>query len=526
MKKYFVILFVLISTLAWSQEKSVNKHFDQQLDYAKELVYSQDYKNAYINLLDIYQLDSSNQELNYYLGYASFYANRDKNIALPYLTKGAQFNGNAYYFMGYIYQQNKKFNLARAAYNNYKSVVFEDKLIANSEVNRQINKIKTAQKIFKNKLQLKVLNLGPEINSAYPDYAPVLFANGNKLYFTSRRKGSFPEFKDPNNEYFEDVYLSEKINDTWQAPINIGAPINTKTHDASVAMSNNDSVFYIYRTNSSLVGGDILKATKNGDNWNEPTIFESTINSKMSSESSISIHPSGKMIFFSSNRPGGYGGKDIYYVKLLPNGKWSLPSNLGGIINTEEDEDGPFISSDGTTLYFSSKGHENMGGYDLFKSHLKDNKQWSEPENMGYPINSVMDDIFISTVDNQEFFFSSNRAGGYGFSDIYHTFLPQKKNEYIVIKGRVIDDKNKLSLAAHITVFNEFNNKLEGTYKSDKASGKFIMILKPDEKYKMFIEAKGFYNQTLEIDLTQNLSIEDVLKTIPMTPKHLSVEHE
>ncbi len=520
MNKNIIIIFLILTTLRLTAQKnSGSKVFDKQLEYAKELMLSEDYKNAYTNLLEIYQIDSTNAELNYYLGYSSFYANRDKNIALPYLIKGANYNGNAYYFMGLIYHQNKQFEKAQSSYNNYKDLAPNEMIFDIRVINRQIDKIRTAKILIKNSSNFLIENLGPEVNSAYPDYAPVLFANGNKLYFTSRRKGSFPEIKDPNNEYFEDIYLSEKVNDVWQKPINIGAPLNTKTHDASVAISNNDSIFYIYRTNPNLIGGDILKSTKIEDKWSEPVIFESTINTKNGSESSISIHPNGKRIFFSSNRPGGYGGKDIYCVKLLPNGKWSLPSNLGAMINTAEDEDGPYISADGITLYFSSKGHKNMGGYDFFKSQLQDDGRWSDPQNMGYPINSVMDDIFISTVNNEDYFFSSNRAGGYGFSDIYHTILPKKKNEYLIIKGRIIDNKNQLSLRANITIFNKETNKLEGIYKSDYSSGKFVMVLKPSQQYKMFVEAKGYYSQTLAIDLTKNLSLDDVLKTIRLTEK-------
>ncbi len=525
MKRNIIVILLIFNTVGLFAQKKPNvKQFDKQLKYAKELIYTGDYKNAYINLLDIYQVDSSNTEINYYLGYASFYANRDKNIALPYLLIGADFNANAYYFIGSIYHQKKQFEQALANYNKYKNLAPNEMIFDTHKLNREIDKIKNAKELIKNKSNYKIENLGKDVNSAYPDYAPVLFANGNKLYFTSRRKGSFPDIKDPNNEYFEDIYLSNKVNNIWQKPNNIGAPLNTKTHDASVAISNHDSIFYIYRTNPNLVGGDILKSVKIEEQWSEPITFESSINNKNSSESSISIHPNGKKIFFSSNRKGGYGGKDIYCVKILPNGQWSLPSNLGAMINTAEDEDGPYIASDGVTLYFSSKGHKNMGGYDLFKSQLLTNGQWSEPKNMGYPINSVMDDIFISTVNNEDYFFSSNRSGGYGFADIYHTILPKKKNEFLVIKGRVIDNKNQLSLRANITIINKENNQLEGVYKSDYSSGKFVMILKPNEEYKMFVEAKGYYSQTLAIDLTKNLSLEDVLKTIRLIKKELATE--
>ena len=527
MKKYIIVILLILNfLLSFAQTKPNVRHFDKQVTFAKELLLIGDYKAAYTNFLELYQVDSTNTEVNYYLGYSSFHANRNKLIALPYLIKGTSFNGNAYYFIGLIYHQQEKFNLAHEAYNNYKSLAVQNKTVKISDVNTQIYKIKTARKFMKYHENITVENLGKEINSAYPDYGPVLFANGNKLYFTSRRQGSFSEFKDPNNEYFEDVYYCEKVNDKWEKPSNIGLPINTKTHDAMVAISEDEKSLYIYRTNASIVGGDIFVSQKAGDNWGEVKVFDSSINTKSGSESSISIHPDGTKIYFSSNREGGYGGKDIYCVKKLPNGKWSLPTNLGGMINTEEDEDGPFISSDGVTLYFASRGHKNMGGYDLFKTKLQENKQWQEPRNMGYPINSVMDDIFISTVNNEDYFFSSNRAGGYGFSDIYHSILPKTKNEYIVIKGRVLDNNTQASLRASITLFNKDNNRLEGVYKSDSEAGKFIMVVKPGEQYKMFIEVKGYYNQTLQIDLTKSLSIEDILKTVRMTKKQLKVEHE
>ena len=527
MKKYIIVILVIFGFVqSFAQTKSNAKQFDKQLEFAKELLLVEDYKTAYTNLLELYQVDSTNTELNYYLGYSSFKANRNKFIALPYFITGASFNGNAYYYMGIIYHQQEEFSLAKESFNNYRSLPFDEKTIKSTVLDKQIYKIKTANKLMKYHENITVENLGKEINSAYPDYGPVLFANGNKLYFTSRRQGSFSEFTDPNNEYFEDVYYCEKINGKWQKPVNIGLPINTKTHDAMVTISTNEEQLYIYRTNESLVGGDILCSQKLGDSWTEPKIFSSSINTKSGSESSISIHPDGNKIFFSSNREGGYGGKDLYCVKKLPNGEWSLPTNLGGMINTEEDEDGPFISLDGVTLYFSSRGHKNMGGYDLFKTKLQENEQWSEPRNMGYPINSVMDDIFISTVNNEDYFFSSNRSGGFGFADIYHSILPKTKNEYVVIKGRVLDDNTQESLRASITLFNKDNNKLDGIFKSDSETGKFIMVVKPGEQYKMFIEAKTYYNQTLEIDLTKNLSLEDVLKTVRLTKKSIKIEEK
>lgn len=518
--RYLSILFLFISVGLYSQNKVDMHNFDKQLDFSIQLIEEQDFKSAYNNLIEIYQLDSSNAKLNYYIAYASFFTNRDKGIALPYLLKGISFNKNAYFLMGKVYQGQEKLRLAREAYNNYKSANLDERLFELSEVNREIEKLETAQLYIANSTNILVKNLGNGINSTYPDYAPVIFSNGNKLYFTSRKEGSFSEFRDPNNEYFEDVYLCEKINDRWQEPVNIGMPINTKTHDALLSVSSNADTIYIYRTNPNLVGGDILFSYQlPKGKWSEPVPFESTINTKQSSESSICIHPDGNQIFFSSNREGGYGGKDIYSVIKLPNGEWSLPSNLGGMINTEADEDGPFISPDGVHLYFSSKAHENMGGYDLFVSQLNPNGQWKEPRNLGYPVNSVNDDIFISTLNDEDYFFSSNRSGGHGFTDIYYTSLPKKKKEHLIIKGRVINNNTQESLRATITLFDRESNNLTGVYKSDKKSGKFVMILNPGDAYKMFVESDGYYNQTLQIDLDKALSLEDVLKTIRLTKK-------
>jgi hypothetical protein len=496
-------IFVLPEQLIAQKETNI-KNYEQKLEFAKELIFIKDYKNAYLNLLELYQEDSTVAEINYYLGYASFYSNRDKTIALPYLRKGVKFNGNAYYFIGLIYHQQEKFDQAKLSFDMYRSLVFEEKIISNEQVLQEIRKIKTAKKLILNTTKLKVENLGREVNSAYPDYAPLLYANGNRMFYTSRREGLFPNKKDPNNEFFEDIYYTEKVNDAWVKGENIGTPLNSETHDATVSISFDEKTLYLYRTNPNMIGGDILKSNLEDGKWSEPVPFESTINTKAGSESSISIHPDGSKIYFSSNRKGGYGGKDIYCIKRLPNGKWSLPSNLGGMVNTAYDEDAPFISSDGVTLYFASKGHENMGGYDLFKTVSIGAGVWSEPKNLGYPVNSVKDDIFLSTVDDKNYFFSSNRNGGYGFSDIYHSIFPKKKNKHLLIKGRVINDKNQNSLRASITLFNKSNNKLKGLYKSDQETGMFIMIIEPGEKYKMFVEAKGYYSQTIELDFSSD----------------------
>src|SRR5690606_258080 len=137
-------------------------------------------------------------------------------------------------------------------------------------------------------------------------------------------------------------------------------------------------------------------------------------------ESYASITPNDKVIYFSSNRDGGFGGKDIYKIERLPNGSWSKAVNLGSTVNTPYDDDAPFIHSDGRTLFFSSQGHQNMGGFDIFKTKLNDNGEWTTPENIGFPINTVNDDIyFVLAADGKTGYYSSSQQGGFGGQDIY-----------------------------------------------------------------------------------------------------------
>jgi len=508
-----IFLFSLIPVPIWAQISDDGNHIGKALESAKEMIELDDFKNAYIQLLSLYQLDSTNPELNYYLGYSSFMSNRDKNVAFPFLQAGTQFSCNAYFFLGQIKHGQEQFDEAKQFFNRYKSCFSEEKMFNLTQVDDELDKIRVAKDKMLNRTYHSVENMGDQVNSTYPDYAPLIFANGQRLYFTSRRQGIFAE-KDPNMEYFEDVFVSERVNEQWQTPVNLGLPVNSKTHDATVALSKTEDTLFIYRTSENLVGGDILFTYKLDQKWQNPIPFSGRINSTEGSEASMCFHPSGERIYFSSNRAGGFGGKDLYCVQKLPNGEWSLPTNLGGLVNTAQDEDGPFLSQNGQTLYFSSKGHENMGGYDLFVCQWTEDEQWSEPINMGYPINSVGDDIYLSTINNEDYFFSSNRNGGFGFADIYQTKFPKEKVEYIVVKGRSIDDQSQEAIASNITVYNQETNQLVGIYKADPASGKFVLILKPGDTYKILVEAKDYYNQVESIDLSRNMSLDDVLKTL------------
>jgi hypothetical protein len=248
-----------------------------------------------------------------------------------------------------------------------------------------------------------------------------------------------------------------------------------------------------------------------------PEKLPSPINTKDYTSPSATLSADGQTIYFSSNRPGGFGKKDIYRAVKLPNGKWSKALNLGSIINTEEDEDSPFIHPDGKTLYFSSRSHKNMGGYDIFKTTLSEEGHWSEPVNMGYPVNTPDDDIYFAlSLNGQTGYYSSDRPGGFGGSDIYLIHFPENDLGLTVFKGIVVSaDSADRPISAAISLFDSKTGNQEGIYNTNPLTGKFIFILKWDGEYQMRVEAKGYNSYSGKVEMTKDgARTKIVLKTI------------
>jgi hypothetical protein len=286
------------------------------------------------------------------------------------------------------------------------------------------------------------------------------------------------------------------VDELWGAATNVGAPLNTRVHDATVGISPDGSSMIVYRTQGDLVSGDLFEARVYAQQWQMPELMTSMINSA-SHEPSASIAPGGDEIYFTSDRPGGFGGRDLYRIRRLPNGEWSLPLNLGPKVNTAHDEDAPFIHSDGLTLFFSSNGHSTMGGYDIFKTTLMDADMngWSLPENMGYPLNTVNEDIyFCLSADGFTGYFSSERPGGLGMQDIYQVDFPGSQLDYMVVRG-VITDTAEAPVQARITLMDETREEILGVYSANATTGRYLLVVAPGQRYAMTVEAPGFITQ-------------------------------
>jgi hypothetical protein len=216
-------------------------------------------------------------------------------------------------------------------------------------------------------------------------------------------------------------------------------------------------------------------------------------------------------IYFTSNRPGGYGGKDIYRIKKLPDGRWAMPFNLGPNVNSTMDDDAPFLHPDGVTLYFSSKGHNTMGEYDVFKSVLNtENNTFSPAENLGYPINDVGNDIFfVLSVDGKRGYYTSLKDDSYGNTDIYAIDTRFGDNDLKVSTGIAYLDS--VPGRVKITLLDHEANIVSGIYYSNPSTGKFVMVINPLKSYKAIVEHEGYSTIVREFDI---LSLADTDKEL------------
>ncbi|WP_375579173.1 OmpA family protein [Marivirga tractuosa] len=375
--------------------------------------------------------DPNNVEANYKTG-DTYLQITEKAKATQFLLRAYQLDSDykfdMLYKIGQAYQYGYEFDNAIEYYKKYKQKLEsntgykgEDRTPM-SEVERRIEESNTGKKLMEDPVNYSITNVGTAINSELWDYAPVVNADETVMIFTSRRgpdQGNLNENVFDDNFFYEDIFISKKSGGEWQPAENIGPVVNTKFHDSNLGFSPDGKTLYIY---SDEGNGDIYYTNNlSEDTWSEPVALSDNINSSGYNEKSVSQSADGNTLFFASNRPGGNGGFDIYYSTKNKKGEWGASKNLGRVINTDGDEDGPFIQFDGKTLYFSSTGHDGMGGYDIFKSEYDSaSNQWSNPENLGYPLNTPDDDIyFVMTKDGKTGYYATVREEGMGYNDIY-----------------------------------------------------------------------------------------------------------
>jgi len=368
----------------------------------------------------------------------------------------------------------------------------------NGKLSAWQDKCTTAIEIKKHPVPFQPVNL-VRVNTDYDDYWPSITADGKNISTTvlvGQREGA------RSLTAQEDVYHSTLLdNGEWSKSEPLGPPTNTPQNEGAQSFSvDGRYMFFIACDRPSGVGGcDIYYSIRQGNQWSTAINPGKPLNTQYW-ETNPSFSPAGDELFFSSNRPGGVGGKDIWVskVEIQENGqlRFSEPKNVGAPINTAEDEFSPFIHADNKTLYFSSTGHPGLGGYDIFYAKRDDNGKWGEPRNIGYPINTHRDEIgFCVNAQGDKAYLSSNGIlkNGRG-KDIYEISLPEdlRPERMDFFDGKVWDWKTRKPIQAKIEVYKLKDDKTVFQSVSDQVTGEFQAFLPVDDEYGYTVEKKGY----------------------------------
>jgi len=454
-----------------------------------------------------------------------------KDLAAQYFMKiyerDPNYRFDLEFWIGQSYQYGLEFDKAIDFYNRYKQRMAQkpnyqgkDKVAADV-VERGLFECQNGKEYLANPKNYSIVNIGSEINSEWDDYAPVLNENEDEIVFTTRRRdGNLNQNVADDNKPWEDIFFAKKSGGQWLAATNIGSNVNSQFHDSNLALSADGSTLFIFKDEN---GGDIFYCDRNPDGtWADPISLPGIINSSYE-EKSVSISKDEKTLYFSSNRPGGYGGLDIYKAMKDTKGEWSNVKNMGPKINSEADDDGPFIDYDGKTLYFSTKGRKGMGGYDIFKSIFDEaTTEWSEPENLGYPINTPDNDSFyVTTKDGKRAYYSSVREDAVGYDDIYMITIPDQpvattkdpepvitdpvveepKKQLVPLRYvvQVVDAEGRQPLDAKVKLQGLRDNIVVGA--NTKETGTIEFKVSEAKEYRLSVEAEGFMfvNQTVKL---------------------------
>lgn len=350
------------------------------------------------------------------------------------------------------------------------------------------------------------VNMGPNINSEWDEYLPTIVADESEIIFTVRRP------RDKNTvcsfcQMEEDFYASVKKEKEWQPRYALEYPINTGYNEGAQCISPDGKyLFYtLCNTDAGLGSCDLFWSKRIGNRWSRPRNFGAPVNSKYW-ESQPSIGPDGKTIYFISNCPGGQGKMDIWKTEILEEGVFSVPENLGKVINTEWDEAAAFLHADGSTLYFASEGHPGFGGMDLFYSTISDTG-WTKPVNLGYPINTCADEIniFINAAGTTAYY-SSDKEGGYGGQDLYTYPLDEsiRPTPVTYIKGIVYDENTREPLKATIEMIDLNTNEVITSTISDPQNGMYLACIRTGSNILMNVSNPyyPFHSENIQLEKT------------------------
>jgi outer membrane protein OmpA-like peptidoglycan-associated protein/tetratricopeptide (TPR) repeat protein len=587
MKKYislFALFFVF--TLVKAQDIPFDKKlFKEQKDEfkaAKKLLNAgnesfETYPNAYISrneadfihrkmayraslplFFKANKFNPNNAALNYKIGRCYLMNAIYREESIPHFLKALKLNPNVasdvQYHLGIGYHLTMEFDKAITAFNNYKATLVSQTPEELEDLNKRIEECNTAKTLVATPQRVFIDNFGKPVNGKYPEYGAIISADESIMMFTSRRNTSTgaDKMEKGQSDYYEDIYITKKQGKKWSSPENMGSQINTDVHDATAAISPDAQRMIIYKSVKGI--GGLYECKLEGEVWSKPKKMSKHINTKYH-ESSASYSNDGKKLYFISNKPGGVGLHDMYVTHWDEEEEdWGEAKNLGSTVNTKHNEKCVLIHPDGKSLYFSSQGHNTMGNYDIFKSTLNDDGSWSTPVNIGYPINTVDDDVFfVINASGRRGYYSSVKEDGHGEKDIYMiTFLGPEKpvqlsaedhllasiakpvsekmiekkvvtlsKKITILKGFISDCKSANLLHASIELIDVDSNKTLATFESNTTSGKFLVSLPSGKNYALIVRKENYLFHSENFNISDSAAYQEVEKNICL--KHIAV---
>ncbi len=474
---------------------------------AKSLFFAGNMHEAARHFDELLRVDSLHYEYNIFAGLSYLNSNIDPSRAIVHFKralKNSKADPYMHFYLGQAYMLNYQFDEAIESFNDFlQTGVKADK--SSFSPQRYIEMCENAKTLISLRNEVTIENVGCGVNSPYPDYNAYVSGDENTLYFTSRQPQNTGGVADDGFK-MPDVYCAERVNGKWTNAKKLQSPVNSALVEEVVGATSDGNTLLLYYNNDKGFD-DIFVTQKDKKAYSRPEMLSLTVNSEQGEEAAM-ISPDGNWIFFSSDRPGGFGGYDIYFARKLPNGEWSNAKNAGANINTEYNDNFPYLAPDGETFYFSSQGHNSMGGYDLFRSTWSAAEQFfAIPENLAFPINTPGDNKTISVTESGRYAYIADfRANSTGEVDIYKVTFLDVPAPYSVVKA-VVADTDSASLMGQlprykVMVRDAGTKKQVGVYRPNLHNGQFTLILRP-----------GFYLVDFYVDdkvsKTQELIIED-----------------
>jgi outer membrane protein OmpA-like peptidoglycan-associated protein len=512
MRYLFLTLILLLSVNLFSQKKYATTS-KKAIKYYQEAVAAfnkMDYVSTEENLNKAIKKDD--KFIDAYLLRSELYrTNRMYNRQIADLQAAISINDKyfpyVYYNLGAALLISGRYKEAKNAFNNF---ILNEKAKQSSKNKalRFIKQCEFAQSLVDNPVDFKPESLGDSINTDNDEYWPSLSIDGNTLYYSvllvdSSRHTAYGTFA-----HQEDFFVSRKVNNKWSKGKPLGKPINTKDNEGALKVSADGKIIVFTACNRPKAYGrcDIYFAFKTSNGWSKPVNAGGNINTRYS-EKQPCLSADGTRIYFSSDRPGGIGGMDIWYSDLNEQGYWQKPKNMGKIINTKYDEESPFLHPDNQTFYFSSDGHHGLGMKDIFYCRKNDSTDWATPENIGYPVNTYRDEIGLF-IDNtgETAYFSSNYNNS--SRNIYKFNMPVEARPLSVsyLSGIIIDKENKHPLQANILLLETKSGDTVMNVISHKKGGDFLVCLPSGENYALNVSCNGYLFKSINFDLSETSS--------------------